>query len=67
MKKSVVDIYDLQEMLPFFKGRIGTWLGKRLLKWLKVDTVNLVHSRNCHLRGAEFTTALLQDPEINLD
>ena len=28
MKKSVVDIYDLQEMAPFFKGRVGTWLGE---------------------------------------
>ena len=27
MKKSVVDIYDLKEMAPFFKGRVGTWLG----------------------------------------
>ena len=55
MKKSVVDIYDLQEMAPFFKGRVGTWLGKLLIKCLRVDLVNKVHARNCHLRGAEFT------------
>lgn len=54
MKKSVVDIYDLQEMAPFFKGRVGTWLGKLLIKCLRVDLVNKVHARNCHLRGAEF-------------
>ena len=62
MKKSVVDIYDLQEMAPFFKGRVGTWLGKLLIKCLRVDLVNKVHARNCHLRGAEFTSALLHDP-----
>ena len=28
MKKSVVDINDLQEAAPFFKSRIGTFLGK---------------------------------------
>ena len=48
MKKSVVDIYDLQEMVPFFKGRVGTWLGKLLIKCLRVDLVNKVHARNCH-------------------
>lgn len=66
MKKSVVDIYDLQEMAPFFKGRVGTWLGKLLIKCLRVDLVNKVHARNCHLRGAEFTSALLHDPLIDL-
>ena len=66
MKKSVVDIYDLQEMTPFFNGRVGTWLGKLLIKCLRVDLVNKVHARNCHLRGAEFTSALLHDPIIDL-
>lgn len=66
MKKSVVDIYDLQEMAPFFKGRVGTWLGKLLIKCLRVDLVNKIHARNCHLRGAEFTSALLHDPIIDL-
>lgn len=66
MKKSVVDIYDLQEMAPFFKGPIGTILGKWIIKWLKISSVNLVHSRSCHLRGAEFTSALLRDPEIDI-
>lgn len=67
MKKSVVDIYDLQEMAPFFKGRIGSCLGKWLIHWLKVDKVNKAHANNCHLRGADFTTALLKDPLINLN
>lgn len=66
MKKSVVDIYDLQEMAPFFKGKIGSFLGKFLINILGVGKVNEVHARNCHLRGAEFTTALLKDPLIDL-
>lgn len=66
MKKTVVDIYDLQEMIPFFKGGVGTLLGKLLLKFLRVEMVNKVHARNCHLRGAEFTTALLNDSYIDL-
>lgn len=66
MKESVVDIYDLQEIAPFFKGRIGTFLGKLFIKWLSIDKVNRVHANNCHLRGAEFTNALLSDPLINI-
>lgn len=66
MKKSVVDIYDLQATAPFFKSYIGTFLGKLLIKWLSIDKVNRVHANNCHLRGAEFTTALLSDPLINI-
>ncbi len=66
MKESVVDIYDLQKAAPFFKSRIGTFLGKVLIKWLDIDKVNRVHANNCHLRGADFTTALLNDPLINI-
>ena len=66
MKESVVDIHDLQDAAPFFRSRFGTFLGKLLIKWLSIDKVNKVHARNCHLRGAEFTTALLNDPLINV-
>lgn len=66
MKKSVVDIQDMQEAAPFFKSRFGTFLGKLLIKWLQVDKVNEVHAHNCHLRGAAFTTALLNDPLIDI-
>lgn len=66
MKKSVVDISDLQEAAPFFKSRTGTFLGKLLIKWLDVDKVNKVHANNCHLHGSAFTSALLSDPLINI-
>ncbi|MDR1645524.1 MAG: lysophospholipid acyltransferase family protein [Tannerellaceae bacterium] len=66
MKKSVIDISDLQKAAPIFKSKIGTFLGKKLLKWVCIDKVNWVHENNCHCRGAAFTTALLQEPLINL-
>lgn len=66
MKKSVIDIHDLQEAAPFFRSRFGAFLGKLFLKWLGVEKVNEVHANNCHLRGAAFTTALLSDPLIDL-
>lgn len=66
MKKTVLDINDLQTMAPFFKSKFGTWLGKRLIKWLAVDKVNTIHSRNCDVTGAAFTRRLLEDPLIDL-
>lgn len=66
MKESVMDLQDLQEAAPFFKSRFGIFLGKLLIKWLNFDKVNKVHANNCHLRGADFTSALLHDPLIDI-
>ncbi|MDR1344434.1 MAG: lysophospholipid acyltransferase family protein [Tannerellaceae bacterium] len=66
MKKNVIDIYDLQQGFPFFKSEIGTYLGKKLLKWTCIDKVNLVHGAHCHHSGSAFTSAILRDPLINL-
>lgn len=53
-------------MIPFFKSRFGTFCGKILIKWLSIDKVNQVYANSCHLRGAEFTSGLLNDPLINI-
>lgn len=66
MKETVIDIQDLQEMHPFFKSKIGTFLGKYLIKWLSIDKVNKAHKNSCHLRGSDFTTALLKDELIDV-
>lgn len=66
MRKNVIDISDLESYIPLFKNRVGRYFGKKLFKWLNITKVNEVHARNCHLRGAAFTTALLNDPLIDL-
>lgn len=66
MKESVVDIHDLQRMVPFFRSKFGTVLGKLMIKWFCIEKVNTVHKNNCHLRGSAFTSALLSDPLINI-
>lgn len=66
MKETVIDIQDLQEMVPLLRGRVGRLLGKCLIKLLSIDKVNQVHKNSCHLRGAAFTTALLKDPLIQV-
>ncbi|UKI45368.1 MAG: hemolysin [Phocaeicola vulgatus] len=66
MKESVIDIDDLKEMSPFFRTTFGKWIGKIAIKLSGVGRVNRVHRNSCHLRGAAFTSALLKDPEIDL-
>jgi Putative hemolysin len=66
MKKTVVDVNDLQEMIPFFRSKFGTFLCKKLMKWLSIDKVNRAYANSCHLRGADFTSALLKDSLINI-
>ncbi|MDR2809816.1 MAG: lysophospholipid acyltransferase family protein [Tannerellaceae bacterium] len=66
MKKNVIDISDLQKATTLFRSKFGTFLGKKLLKWVCIDKVNKVHANNCHLKGVAFTTALLKDPLINI-
>lgn len=66
MKETVIDIYDLQRMAPFFRSRFGTFIGKLAIKWFRIDKVNKVHANSCHLRGADFTTALLNDPLLDI-
>jgi putative hemolysin len=66
MRKNVIDISDLQKAAPLFRSKLGTFVGKKILKWVCIDKVNLVHANNCHLKGAEFTTALLKEPLIDI-
>jgi putative hemolysin len=66
MKKTVVDIQDLQEMVTAFNNKFGAFLGKKLLKWIGVDKVNRIHANHCHLRGSEFTSAMLSDPLMDV-
>jgi len=66
MKKNVFDINDLQNLYPFFKTHVGTYLGKKLLNWLCIEKVNKVYGNNIHLRGADFTSGLLAEPAIDL-
>ncbi|MDR2497943.1 MAG: lysophospholipid acyltransferase family protein [Tannerellaceae bacterium] len=66
MKKDVLDITFLQDFSALFKSKMGVYVGNAIIKWLSVDKVNQVHANSCHLKGAEFTSALLSDPLIEV-
>ncbi|MDR1336483.1 MAG: lysophospholipid acyltransferase family protein [Tannerella sp.] len=66
MKKTVIDIEDLQEAAPVFRSRLGAFLGKKLLNFIGVNKVNRIHAAHCHLHGAAFTSAMLSDPLMDV-
>lgn len=66
MRKSVVDLADLQKLVPLFRTKFGTFLAKKIMKWLNIDKVNEIHSKHCDLRGAAFTSAMLKDPLMDI-
>lgn len=66
MKKTVLDIEELQEQTPFFKTRLGAWLLKKIFRWLDMDKVNQIHANYYQLRGSAFTSAILSDPLMDV-
>ena len=66
MRKIVFDIEDLQEISPIFKNKFFAFWGKKFIKWFDFTKVNIIHSTHCHLRGAEFTSAMLADPIMDV-
>jgi putative hemolysin len=66
MKKNVLDLEDFQRKMPFLKTRPGVYLLKKIFHWTDMDLVNRIHASHCHLRGSAFTTAILNDPLIDV-
>ncbi|MDR1678495.1 MAG: lysophospholipid acyltransferase family protein [Prevotellaceae bacterium] len=61
MKKSLIDIHDLEEKVPFFRGKFGNRLGNALLKMVALDKANHTYANSIEYRGSEFTEHLLSD------
>jgi len=66
MRKTVFDLRDLQEISPIFRKKLMAFFGKKLIKWFDFSKVNKIHSTHCHLRGADFTSAMLSDPIMDV-
>ena len=66
MRQAVYDIENLRAIHPVFKNRIVTFLANKFIKWISVEKANRIHAKHCHLRGAEFTSAMLADPMMDV-
>ena len=66
MKKDVINYEEAQKILPIFKSRFGLFVLKRLFRWLDIHKVNRIHANHIHLRGSAFTSAMLNDPLMDV-
>ncbi|MDR1115453.1 MAG: lysophospholipid acyltransferase family protein [Tannerella sp.] len=66
MKKTVLDLEDFQRKAPFLRTRLGVFLLKKMFHWTGMDMVNRIHANHYRLRGAAFTTAMLNDPLMDV-
>jgi len=66
MKRTVLEIEEVQKMAPVFKSRFGAYLLKKLFRWTDIDKVNQIHANHCHLRGSAYTSAMMRDPLMDV-
>ena len=64
MKRSILDISDLQDIIPQLNNEWGAKLLKQLIKICRVDDINALYGRHCDLRGADFVNAIIDDLDI---
>ena len=65
MKRSVIEISDLEKKVPFFSGKFGNAMAKLCMHLLAIDKVNKVYGNSCDYRGCDFTRRLLNDLDVN--
>jgi putative hemolysin len=61
MKRTVVDVDFLAQKSIFFRGRLGNWFARFVLRILAIDRINWAYGRSCHRTGAPFADGLLKD------
>jgi hypothetical protein len=66
MQPTVLSVDDIQKQLPILNNHVGRALLKQIFRILDIDKVNQIHANHYQLRGAEFTSAMLADPLMNV-
>lgn len=61
----LLTLKEIADMSPVFRGRIGSAVGRGLMRMLAIDKVNVLYDHNSHLTGQDFTSSVLQ--EIGVD
>ncbi|MDD2799515.1 MAG: lysophospholipid acyltransferase family protein [Bacteroidales bacterium] len=64
MKEVLVDEYDVEKLSPIFRGVLGHFVAKILLRILGLNKINRLYSKTCHLKNHHFTSAWFK--EMNL-
>jgi len=66
MKRTVLDIEEVQQLAPVLNTRLGAWLLRKVFRWTDLNKVNQIHANHCHLRGSAYTSAMLSDPLMDV-
>ena len=53
-------------MAPVFRSRLGGYVLKKVFQWTGMNKVNQIHANHCHLRGSAYTSAMLNDPLMDV-
>ena len=65
MKTKVIEIEDLENLSPVFKGKMGNRLARFVMRLFAIDKVNGVYESSCNCTGAAFADSLLNDLGVN--
>ncbi|MBN2861692.1 MAG: 1-acyl-sn-glycerol-3-phosphate acyltransferase [Bacteroidales bacterium] len=61
----VIDVDNLAEMSPFFRGKKGSRRAELFMKLFAIDKVNQIYHNSGHFTGSAFAASLLNDLGIN--
>ncbi len=64
MKRHVLNIEDLQRLIPQLQNKTGEKLIRWLFRICKVDDINALYGRCCDFQGAAFSEAIIKDLNI---
>lgn len=65
MEKELIDITDLENISPIFKGKVGNHLAKFAIRLFAMDKVNRLYANSCEHSGSSFAASLLNDLGVN--
>ena len=63
----LIDIKELEDMAPLFRGRAGNILANGLMDILKINAVNDLYDRHPDTVGPDFAADILEDIGVNLE
>ncbi len=66
MKQTILDINDIQDIIPALRSKNGEKTIKWLMRVCDLDRINGLYGRNCEKRGADFVDSILNDLGITL-
>jgi putative hemolysin len=62
---NMIDYLDFESKSRIFRGRVGHWLAKKVIRLLAIDRVNQVYDHSFAFKGVEFASRLLDDLKVD--